>query len=167
MPATTSHGPMLPLVAVAAVGSLLLAARADAQTPARNKAAVQAKFDAWAAGAGSPFELLADDATWTIEGRSAASRTYPSKAAFLREVIEPFNARLSVGLKPTVRSLTAEADRVVILFDASGTARDGRPYVNSYAWFFRMRGGRVVVANAFYDALTFDDLWSRLSVAPQ
>ena len=67
---------------------------------ARNKAVVQASFDAWRDGTGSPYDLLADDASRTIVGHSAASKTYPSKEAFMSEVIRPFNARRSVGLKP-------------------------------------------------------------------
>jgi hypothetical protein len=47
--------------------ALALSPNAKAQTPAENKAAVQEKFDAWSAGTGNPFELLADDARWTIE----------------------------------------------------------------------------------------------------
>jgi len=50
-------------------------AQSKVETEARNKTAVQASFDAWKAGAGSPFDLLADDATSTIVGRSDASRT--------------------------------------------------------------------------------------------
>jgi hypothetical protein len=38
----------------------------------RNKALIEAKFEAWASGTGSPYELLADDATWTITGKSLA-----------------------------------------------------------------------------------------------
>lgn len=56
--------------AAASVAILALSPRAEAQTPAQNKAAVEAKFDAWKAGAGNPFELLADEASWTIEGNS-------------------------------------------------------------------------------------------------
>jgi len=80
-------------------------------------------------------------------------------------VIRPFNARLSVRLEPKVRSITAEGDRVVILFDASATARDGKVYANNYAWFFQMRGGRVVKANAFFDAIAFNELWARVAPA--
>jgi ketosteroid isomerase-like protein len=54
---------------------------------------------------------------------------------FLSEVIRPFNARMSVGLKPAIRSIYAEGDTVIVLFDARGTARDGKPYENTYAWF--------------------------------
>ncbi len=152
-------------LATASIGILALASRAEAQTAQQNKAAVEAKFEDWKAGTGNPFELLADEASWTIEGNSVASRTYATKEDFLREVIRPFNARMSVGIKPDVRSITAEGDRVVILFDAAGTARDGKPYVNSYAWFFQMNQGRVVKANAFFDAIAFDDLWERVTPA--
>jgi ketosteroid isomerase-like protein len=152
-------------LAATAIGILALGSSASAQTPAQNKAAVTNRFEAWKAGTGNPFELLADEASWTIEGKSVASRTYPTKEDFLREVIRPFNARMSVGIKPTVKSITAEGDRVVIHFDAAGTARDGAPYVNTYAWFFQMRNGRVIRAAAFFDALAFNDLWTRVTPA--
>ncbi len=138
---------------------------ANAATPAQNKAVVARSFDAWAAGTGSPFDLLADDAVWTIEGNSIEAGTYASKQNFIDNVIQPFNARMSVGLKPTVRSITAEEDRVVILFDARATARDGKPYVNSYAWFFQMKEGRVRRVNAFFDAVAFNELWARVASA--
>lgn len=153
------------VIGMVAAGLALLVApsKAAAQTADENKAIVAQSFADRKAGTGSPFDLLADDASWTIEGRSAASGTYAGKTAFLRDVIGPFNARMAVGIKPAVRTMTAEADRVVILFDAEGTARDGKPYLNSYAWFFRMEGGRIVEANAFFDAVAFDDLWSRVA----
>ena len=47
-------------------------------------------FEAWAQGKGSPLELLADDASWTIEGNSVASKTYVGRETFMREVIRPF-----------------------------------------------------------------------------
>jgi uncharacterized protein len=137
-------------------------AQRTTETENRNKALVQAGFDAWKAGTGSPFELLADDANWTIVGNSDAANTYPNKEVFLREVIRPFNARMKEGITPTIRSLHADGDAVIIFFDAAGTARDGKPYTNTYAWFFEMRDGKVVCAWAFFDSLAFNDLWRRL-----
>lgn len=159
----SSRGKAVIGIIAAGLALLVSPSKAVAETAEQNKSIVAASFTNWKAGTGSPFDLLADDASWTIEGRSAASGTYPSKKAFLRDVIGPFNARMAVGIKPAVRTMTAEADRVVILFDAAGTARDGKPYTNSYAWFFRMEGGRVVEANAFFDAIAFDELWSRVA----
>ena len=69
--------------------------RAVAQTSGGevgNKAIVQRAFDAWAAGTGSPYDLLADNASWTITGNSAAAKTYASRDAFMSEVIRPFVA---------------------------------------------------------------------------
>jgi len=134
-------------------------------TEERNKGIVKASFEAWRAGTGGPFELLADDATWTIVGHSVASTTYEGREAFMREVIRPFNARMEVGLKPTIRGLYADAETVIIFFDASATARDGKPYTNTYAWFFEMRGGKVVKAFAFFDSISFNDLWQRVTPA--
>jgi len=69
---------------------------------------------------------------------------------------------MSVGLKPTIRSIYGEDDTVIAFFDAAGTARDGRPYVNTYAWFLRLADGKVVSASAFFDSIAFNDLWQRL-----
>jgi hypothetical protein len=142
-------------------GSAMAQSKTEIET--RNKALVQAGFDAWKAGTGSPFELLADDASWTIVGNSDAAKTYPTKEAFLREVIRPFNARMKEGIKPTIRGLYADGEAVIIFFDAAGIARDGRPYTNTYAWFFDMRDGKVIRAHAFFDSLPFNDLWRRVA----
>ena len=77
-------------------------------------------------------------------------------------MIRPFNARMRDRLTPTVHRIYAEGDTVVAHFDARGVARDGRPYANSYAWILRMEGGRIVEAHAFFDAIAFDDLWTRV-----
>jgi ketosteroid isomerase-like protein len=69
---------------------------------------------------------------------------------------------MSVGLKPTLREIFAEGPTVIVFFDASGTARDGKPYANTYAWFLDMQDGRIVNASAFFDSIAFNDFWQRL-----
>ena len=149
------------LVAVARVE--LVMAQSKDETETRNKAIVTAAFDAWAAGTGSPYDLLVDDASWTIVGNAAVSGTYPTREAFISTVIRPFNARMRERLKPSIRQMYADGDSVVIFFDAQGVARDGKPYANTYAWFFDMRDGKVVKASAFFDTVTFNDFWYRVS----
>ena len=106
---------------------------------ADNKALVQASFDRWHAGTGSPFELLVPEVDWTIVGSSPLSKTY-SRQAFLDEVIHPFNARMATPLVPTVRGLYGDGDMVIILFDAAATTRDRLPYRNTYTWYFPHEG---------------------------
>jgi ketosteroid isomerase-like protein len=158
---------ILAALAVVLMGSGI-PSHAGAQTDeeTRNKTLVAKGFEAWRNGTGSPYDLLADDARWTITGTSKAAKTYPSREAFMSEVIRPFNARMATRLSPTIRRLYAEGDTVVAFFDASGTARDGVPYVNTYAWFLRMENGVIVEADAFFDSIVFDGFWTRVTPAP-
>lgn len=142
------------------------AAQPQSEREARNLAIVRSGFDAWRNGTGSPYDALADDATWEIAGNSAAARVYTSKEDFLANVIRPFNARMSARLIPTVRDTYTDGDTVIVFFDAQGTARDGLPYRNTYAWFLTMRDDKIVKASAFYDSTAFDDLWHRVTPAP-
>lgn len=128
----------------------------------RNKETVRAAFERWRTGTGNVFDLLVPEAEWTIVGNAPVSRTYKSKQEFLDVVIEPFNARMAKGLVPTVRQLYADGDTVIALFDAEGTARDGKPYRNTYTWYLEMRDDRIVRAIAFFDTIEFTDLWTRL-----
>lgn len=149
-----------------ALAVAVLTTKASASEADTNRTTIARTMDAWAAGTGGPYDLLADDSVWTISGNSLASKTYPSKEAFMSEVIRPFNARMSARLIPSVHALYAEGDTVVAHFDAQGIARDGKPYNNSYAWILTLRDGRIVRATAFFDAPAFDDFWTRVAPMP-
>jgi ketosteroid isomerase-like protein len=133
------------------------------------KERLRTAFDAWAAGTGGPFDLLAEDATWTIVGNSPVSRKYGSRQEFIDVVIDPFNARMSAPLVPSVRGLFADGDWVVVLFDAEATARDGQPYRNTYTWYMRFAPDAeptpVVEVIAFFDTIEFTDFWRRVDPA--
>jgi ketosteroid isomerase-like protein len=141
------------------------AAPAGSDQEERNRALIAQSFEAWRAGTGSPYDLLAPDASWTITGNSLAAKTYPTRDAFIEEVIRPFNGRMKSRLMPSVRRFYAEGATVVAFFDATGTASDNRPYTNTYAWILEMEGEQIVRAHAFFDSIAFDDLWRRVQVA--
>lgn len=128
----------------------------------KNRQAVKVGFDNWRRGIGSVFDLLASDAKWTIVGLSAVSGTYQSRRDFMDQVIVPFNARLTTPLVPTVRSIYADGDMVIVLWDGAAIARDGKSYENTYSWFLKMRDGKIISATAFYDSIAFNDLWKRV-----
>ena len=153
------------VLALATGGGIMSAQTTSATIETRNKATIERSFNAWRDGTGGPYDLLADNATWTIVGRSAASKTYESREAFMREVIRPFNARMSAPLRPEIRNLYADGDTVIVFFDARGTARDGKPYANTYAWFLTMRDDKVVKAFAFFDSVEFNEFWTRVTPA--
>lgn len=157
------------LVAVLAAVMLIGSGAAGPQTWAteevqmeNNIAAIRERFDAWGKGKGSPYDLLADNVEWTIAGQSAASRVYTSREDFLSNVIRPFGARMSTPLAPTIRNIYRDGDTVILHFDAAGTARDGKPYKNTYAWFLTFDGEKIVKATAFYDSIAFNEFWARV-----
>jgi uncharacterized protein len=134
----------------------------------RNRETIRAAFEAWQAGTGAIADVFAADLVWRIEGHSLASREYASRAEFVDEVLAPFAARFAAGepFRPVrIRSVHADGDAVVVVWDGRGVANDGRPYENSYAWIMRMRDGEVVEGTAFYDSLSFNDLWTRVPPA--
>jgi ketosteroid isomerase-like protein len=132
---------------------------------AENMQVIQRAFDAWAAGKGGVFDLLAPDAQWTIVGNSVAAGTCHSREEFLSKVIRPFNARMATPLVPKVHALYADGDTVIAYFDASATVRDGSPYNNTYTWYLRMQEGAIVEAVAFFDSIEFNDFWARVEPA--
>jgi uncharacterized protein len=132
---------------------------------AENKQVIQRAFDAWAAGQGGVFDLLAPDATWTIVGNSVAAGTYRSREEFLASVIRPFNARLATPLVPKRHALYADGDTVIAYFDASATVRDGSAYPNTYTWYLRLQESAIVEAVAFFDSIEFNDFWARIEPA--
>jgi ketosteroid isomerase-like protein len=130
-----------------------------------NRKTIREAFEAWQAGTGAIADVFADDLVWRIEGHSLASREYASRQAFVDEVLAPFAARFAAGepFRPVrIRSVHADGDAVVVVWDGRGVANDGKPYANSYAWIMEMRDGKVVDGTAFYDSLSFNDLWTRV-----
>ncbi len=61
--------------------------------------------------------------------------------------------------------MLADGDTVAVVWDGRGVANDGQPYENSYAWIMRMRDGEVVDGTAFYDSISFNALWARVTLA--
>ena len=130
-----------------------------------NRQTIRAAFEAWRDGTRPITDVFAPTMTWRIEGHSAASREYGSTQEFVDEVLAPFGARFADGrpFRPVeIRGIYADGDTVIVLWDGHGVANDGQPYDNSYAWFMRLEQGKVVDGTAFYDSISFNNLWSRV-----
>ncbi len=121
-----------------------------------NRKIVRAAFEAWAAGSSDFSELLADDAVWRITGSGHSAQTFEGRQAFLDGAYHPIAQTFAAPMKPQVLGLFADGDEVVVRWDGEAAMEDGQTYRNSYAWFFRMREGKVVRAAAFLDLPTYD-----------
>jgi uncharacterized protein len=126
---------------------------------------IRQAFDAWRRGAGPITDVFAPDMVWRIEGHSAASKEYSSKQELIGEVLAPFGARFTASepFRPvTIRAIYADDDTVIVVWDGRGIANDGQPYENSYVWIMKLTDGKVVDGTAFYDSISFNDLWARV-----
>jgi uncharacterized protein len=133
-----------------------------------NREIVTDAFRSWANGTGYVASLFADDMTWEITGRSAASRKYANTQQFLDECLHPFGARFSSGdpFRPVnIRAIYDDEDNstVIVLWDGQGTTTAGTTYRNTYAWFMTLRGGKIIDGTAFYDSIAFNELWENVT----
>jgi ketosteroid isomerase-like protein len=84
----------------------------------QKKTATRSSFrPASIAGKAEPAGRLSfwPDAEWTIVGSSPLAKTYHSRKEFIDAVIEPFNARMSKPLVPTVRGIYADGANTAAL----------------------------------------------------
>ncbi len=121
-------------------------------TPAdRNRACVRDAFDGWAAGRGSVFDLLADDATWTIPGSTAGAGEWRGRQAYVDAAVTPLFDRLAAPARPELVGLWADGDEVIVRWRQETPLEAGGAYRNDYAWFLTMRGGKAIAVTAFLD----------------
>jgi uncharacterized protein len=129
-----------------------------------NRDIVAAAFHSWADGTGYVGSIFADDMTWEITGRSAASGKFSSTQQFMDDVLHPFGARFGRDdpFRPVnIRAIYDDEDNstVIVLWDGQGTTTAGTIYQNTYAWFLTLRDGKVIDGTAFYDSIAFNELW--------
>jgi len=124
---------------------------------------VKQAFEDWMNGSGNVSRIFAAQMKWEVFGRSAASGRYESAAEFVTKVLVPMNKRFvdSDPMRPTkIRSVYADGPTVIVIWDGGGTTALGTSYENTYAWIFTLDRGLVVEAKAFYDAISFDEMWA-------
>lgn len=130
---------------------------------AHNRQVVTEAFDRWAAGGTTFFsDVLSPDVVWTIMGSGPSAGVFQGRDRFIEQAVRPFVSRLSSPVKPVSKQIWADGDHVVIKWDGTAVARDGRPYKNGYAWIFRMQDGKAVDVTAFLDLAPYDDVLRRI-----
>ncbi|MFC0778609.1 Atu4866 domain-containing protein [Flavobacterium sp. HJSW_4] len=109
------------------------------------------QFQKWKNRTAVFFELLSDDATWTVSGRSPVSGKYEGKKDFMEHAVKPIIEKLKEPLKPEMISLTADDKYVWLHFKASAANKANEIYQNTYVWKLQLEYGRIINAVAFLD----------------
>ena len=149
---------MLTTTGLALAMTLTACAASPVSDPASPQVLIEQKFAEWRDGAGSPFDLLAEDTTWTVEGTGRLVGTY-DREGLVRGVVEPFNAVLAAPLKPTVPEVYRDGPVVIAVFNASAPLKSGGVYTNRYAWIMTFEGDEIVRVNAFLDLAAFEQVF--------
>lgn len=153
---------MVPAIVLLIIGFSKAADAQTTDTASQNKRIIKQAFDRWASGSGNFFDLLTDDVRWTITGSSRFSKTYTGKKQFIDQTVTPLTARLASPIKPTLRNLYADRDVVVAIWDGQTTAKDGKPYRNTYSWAMTLKDGRIHTVTAFLDLIMYEDVFNRI-----
>ena len=125
-----------------------------------NKNLIQEAFTAWANGDGMAFfNLLADNATWTVIGNCPISGTYVGRQQLIENALKPQRAKLAGPPTPTVANLIAEGDTVVIQWTGRGTTKAGQPYDNSYCYVVQIENGTIIRGTAYLDTELVRSIW--------
>jgi uncharacterized protein len=129
----------------------------------RNKATAQRFFELFSASdIDGVLALMTDDATWRIPGRKELT---PTAGIYSKERIGRLFRRmidnLSTGLRMTVLSCIAEADRVALEVISSGDLKNGRLYRQEYHFVMEFRDGKISAVREYLDTQHAHDVWIR------
>lgn len=87
-------------------------------------------------------------------GKFAGIRRYDT----IIGTIDAFKKLLPTGLSPTIQTVTAEGDRVVVEFEGNGTTSDGRPYCNEYCMVFTLADAKIRQVNEYFCTKLADEV---------
>lgn len=107
-------------------------------------------FAAVAAGE-LPDAMLTDDMTgWITTGGTLDKKTYQG-------LIRLLDRMSAAPLKYTIKSLTADEDRVIAEAVSEGKLVNGEDYGNTYVFVIRVRDGKIAAVAEHYNALIVEE----------
>lgn len=135
----------------------------SSRTEALNLVLVQ--FDKWKNNEASFFDLLADEAVWTVSGNSPVSGTYFNKKDFMEQAVKPILGKLKTPLKPELVSLSTDEKFVWLHFKASAKTVSNGIYENNYIWKMEVKDNKIVSCVAFLDTYALTDLMMKQEIS--
>lgn len=68
------------------------------------------------------------------------------------------------GIRSDIKTVTAEADRVVVEWEGNCVLADGNPYCNQYVFTFIIQGGKIKEVHEYFcSKLTDEVLWPAIA----
>jgi ketosteroid isomerase-like protein len=97
------------------------------------------------------LDMIADDATWWVAGK----QDVPGAGLFNKEQVAGLFRRMADqfpgGLKMTIKSMTAEDDKVAVELESYGKLSNGRVYNNEYHMLLTIQNGKIIAMREYHD----------------
>jgi hypothetical protein len=97
------------------------------------------------------FELVEPGVLWRIPGRAEEAGVFRSAGEVRRKVFSRLPGLLDEPLTLEIEQLIAEGDWVVVRARGGARTRAGKRYTNRYALVYRLRGGKIVELEEYFD----------------
>jgi uncharacterized protein len=131
----------------------------------RNRAAVEEALEKAAHDFTIFFtELFTDDTEWTIAGHGPVAGVYHGLPELHDKAEAALFDRLAGPLAVTSRGIWADGNDVIARIDSTGTAKDGKPYANSYLYILTMENQKVIAGIEWLDLYAYYDIVDRVTV---
>jgi len=98
------------------------------------------------------FEHVADDVSWTVMGTHPLAGHYASKTDFVEHTFARLNKILAEGVVLKVRHVIVSGDEAAVEMVSLSTAKNGKPFDNTYCWVVRFAGDTIVEVRAYVDS---------------
>ncbi len=119
-----------------------------------SETAVRAFFDTLNTGNLEALRPLLKTATWKPMVKNLTSAPSYSGDAIIDDFLQPVRGIFRPGdPKVSIDVLVADDQAVAAETKGTGKLADGRDYDNRYAWFFRVRDGRIIEIHEYLDSL--------------
>jgi uncharacterized protein len=126
-----------------------------------NKRVVTQFFERFSAGnVDGVLELMSEDATWRIPGKSGTTPICGERSKRqMARVFQGMMERLKGGVRMLVLGLTAEDDRVAVELESHAELQNGRVYNNEYHLLMVIRDGQIRAVHEYYDTQHTLETW--------
>ena len=98
------------------------------------------------------FARVADDVEWKVMGTHPLAGSYHGKADFLAHTFQRLDKVLQEGVVLKVNGVLVSGDTAIVEMESLSTAKNGRPFNNTYCWIARFEGDMIVEVRAYLDS---------------
>jgi hypothetical protein len=117
-----------------------------------NKEMIRTMFAELGKGNAEAFlGAMSDDVKFNLIGNTKFSGAFNGKQEFIAKVLAPLGAALDGGLVITPDNLIADGEFVAMQSRGKSTAKNGKPYNNTYCHVFRINNGKIREVTEYLD----------------